>query len=237
MALPIYAQNYHHDIKKFGPLPPEWKVTMGQNGRDPHYSSAAGASTGSLHPCSPQGRLRNINFRTYQDTRLQFPGIPQPPIIYNYANLMWEPHISLLKALTSALGAQLEDMTEDKVLQSLQQAKEDPCYSNILYHPGDRDLIISDQEPSISAVARSYGRNLIVVSPRVESLGQWDHIWFGAPSIPVLARWSTGKQDDLKPIILGFLPMYKEGSSKKGGWYVIKPYGNHVALWNTFWTR
>jgi len=191
-----------------------------------------------MHPSSPKGRNKGLPYGIQGDHRKNFPGIPQPPIVYNAALHMWEPHSTPLKALTSALSEQLNDITETAVGERLDTVKKnDSSYTNVLYHPADRILMISEFEPYLSAVARTYNRNLIVVSPCAENAQHWNLIWSTTCRIPVLARWSTGRQDDLKPIILGFLPLYNESSARKGLWYVIKPYGPRAEEWITLWKR
>jgi hypothetical protein len=85
-------------------------------------------------------------------------------------------------------------------------------------------------------VAREkYDRNLMVVSPRIETPVHKAAVWDSSPNISHLMRYSTGIQGDKKPLILGNLPP-PPGSAEEL-WYVIKPVGKTVEYWNNAWAQ
>ncbi|KAH7083916.1 hypothetical protein FB567DRAFT_581389 [Paraphoma chrysanthemicola] len=230
-SLPKWVRRYHEDIKVYGPLPQGWSVSGAVN--TCWYKSPAGQNFRTDHPSSREGRAKHPDYVSVTDNRTSFPGIPQPPIKIPTEHFNWIRCRSPVDALTKALSDQINDITEAEVQKDV-----DNCYSSpLLYHPADRDLLVFDMEPELASVARRYKRNLIILSPRVEDENQWDHIWDTTSKIPILWRWSTGEQDDLKPIVLGCLPDYGKASERKGRWYIIKPADSDKTEWEQLWCR
>jgi hypothetical protein len=173
------------------------------------------------------------DFIASPDLRPVFLGISHPPMKNVPGLFNWVRCRSATDALTKALDEQLAGITENAIREKLATTRTTP----ILYHPADRDLLIFDMEPELSAVARFYDRNLIILSPRVETEDQWDRIWDTTSRIAIMLRYSTGEQGDLKPVILGCLPDYGRASDRQGRWFILRPQDSHKESWENFWSR
>ncbi len=243
MSLPSWIQNYHKDIQRYGPLPPPWRAVSVQGNlayetqKPVRFGDQETVLRRSFHPLSSKGRAEHLPVYIHKDNRANFPGIAQVITPYDGNLYEWIPCSSPLHAFTLAIKEDfaMDAKKEAETKQHLVQAQGLKLTAG-MYHPEDRSLLVPQYEKEMAYVLRQqYNRNLVVVAPRVSKPDHWDYIWNTTPTIPVLARYSTGNQADRKPMLLGWLPAYGKVWAREGHWFVIKPYGGHQKTWDLLW--
>jgi hypothetical protein len=220
--------NHLNEYLAYGPPPRNYEVERAERninvgrktvGRDilRRYQDISTANSKRLwdHPFSPAALQATPNPRIspeFIDDREKCIGFFQPPIDYGPGQWKWNHSTSGWEgALTAALRNIGVSVTEADVKTMHENLKKDKkkygdAKNQTLYHPGDRNSKVFKDEPACAMVAREFGYSLVIISPFVRADGtNSDAIWFMRNRPPIRARWSTGIQSTLPPVILGCL--------------------------------
>jgi hypothetical protein len=93
----------------------------------------------------------------------------------------------------------------------------------VLYHPSDRPRFTpAEPEAVMAQVCRVLKRNLVLFCPEGPSAfdDDWARVYEfeSAGRSPIRVRWSTGQQEEYRPVILGCLPVGKNDIQ----WYTMQ---------------
>ncbi|KAH7393942.1 hypothetical protein DE146DRAFT_633876 [Phaeosphaeria sp. MPI-PUGE-AT-0046c] len=237
-ALPAWVQGHHDNTWAHGPLPRCVDVVSSSNGKEPCYTLDIGRGKDSIsmrslhHPLSPKGKaewdkvLPNV---PQHHGKTEFIGISHPNIVYRPHEWVWDgsdtdPRRSLLKALQfSDVQIAIQDFEKEEVKAAVSQIM--GATKEELYHPRDRaDYAVYPEEHRISAWARYFKRSLVIVAPEVDAKrpawGAYNNK-LATQRSEVRPRYSTGEQDQYRPIFLGCLS--KNGDKNATKWFALTP--------------
>lgn len=160
-------------------------------------------------------------------------GVMHPPFVYRPGQWKWHYFKSCEEALHQALRASGIDRPVDQIRQSVHAANNNSTQSGsaVLFHPANHASSPFEDEAGCATVATSLNHSLVVVcpvtNPGVESLEFWEPK-AGQLRPSLRARWSTGYQSHLYPVVVGALQMYRQSNIM---WFALEPVGGFRLHW------
>lgn len=231
----ISLDAHETELRTNGPPPPNYLVErLERGGGGPkHYSisytelsTSSQTSKRAPHPFSVEGLQKTPTPKITKEFDLNRPdyrGVFHVPITYKAGpGIKWQFSGSPAGALAAALAARgvkcrygdiTKVVTEADVKATFASisAKETQVSDNYtLYHPADRNSLVFPDGANIAIVARAYKHSLILFCPfmNADRTG-YNHFYNTQNRPPIYARWSTGRQALLSPVVLGCLPKFK----------------------------
>lgn len=245
---PVWVQVHQANTWAYGPLPPLVDVFASSDQKTPQYTIKLkkGTETISLrsshHPFSPEGK---------EEWDSVLPKIPQHPqkshiIGISHPITAYQPHQwvwgesdtnfrrPLLKALQmSGVAGQIQNFENQSVVAAVKQLFD--TIKPELYHPKDRVYALYPGEHQVSSWARYLKRSLVIIAPELDAKkpawGSYNNP-LATQRTEVRPRYSTGVQDEYRPIFLGCL-------SRNGGtetkWFALTPSPSFQELFQEQW--
>jgi hypothetical protein len=229
----VHEDQYH----QYGPPPPNYNAvrkktnfTDRTNVHTIQYQdlSSANARTSYDHPFSPAALAANGVPIVHDEPTLDrpdYPGVFQVPFTYKTdPRLRWGRASSWQDALATTF-ATLKVTRNGKLVtesdikafhKSITPDKAKSREYSVLYHPADRKSMVFKDEPVLSMTAAHFGFSLILICPFTSHNGHgYNRLYNTRERPPIYARWSTGSQGLLPPLVLGCLT--KQFSIGKAG--------------------
>ncbi|KAI4955131.1 hypothetical protein J4E91_000988 [Alternaria rosae] len=227
---PKWYLQYEADSMNHGPIPAGVSVGSGADGTPKYWITSDGKQrVFSRHPLTPDGRIEWGGLLKLageeKGSRADFVGVAHPPMVYKPSEWLCKTGGSLRATLVSALGISgvITSVNDLGTTENLAAVKELTSTHHELYHPCDRKkLAIFDKEHDFSCWTRHFKRGLIIVGPELDkNLNNWDAFRQAQPGrrSAVRARYSTGCQEEFRPVVLGCLPTAR----KTVKWFYLEP--------------
>lgn len=231
-----WVRAHQNNIWACGPLPPLVNVVPSSDSNEPRYvlSLRRGEEVKSVrsshHPLSPMGRndwADVLPLVPEYSAQPQFTGVARVPVVYQPHEWVWdsEPSIkaTILKALQiSGVQVTLKDLNRQEAIKAVSQLMHT---KKELYHPQSQIYLTQyPGEHRMSNWARYFKRSLVIVAPEVSVNSNY---WEGFGNVDsakrgeVRPRYSTGKQDQYRPMFLGCLS--RDGVDASTKWFVLTP--------------
>jgi hypothetical protein len=252
------------ELKTYGPPPPNYFIERQESRGGQHRNhymrytelSVSSSASTNIYPLSPTGLKSNptpIIHDEFDLDRATSPGVFDVPITYKAGTqIRWSHSSTWQGALTLALASYGFKCKSDKTklvteadvratFKCITSKEAAEPKNSTLYYPADRKSMVFQDEPNVAMVARKYGCSLIIFCPFVgaDKVG-YNRIYNTKNRPPIYARWSTGQQAQVAPLVLGCLPKQKlkDAKSYEVMWFFIDVNQNDLPHWHVgFYTR